>query len=87
MVLPFAVEFHQNADNTFVRHVLDAIGVITADKIFLILDAKHSMKNVFAVAARVQSYVAALQRLIRFSDVDDIAVRAEQGPHTESPGM
>lgn len=87
MMLALAVVLHQHADNKAMGDMLDLIGIITADKVLVFLDAEHAVENVFALSCCVEGDVAALQRSICLGDVNGIAVRAKKRPHAEASGM
>lgn len=84
VVLALAVVLHQNADDKAMRNMLDAVSVVAANEVFIVLDAKDAVENIFSVARRIKGDIAPLQRILCLGDIDNIAMGTEQGPHAES---
>ena len=86
LVLPFSVKLHQIADHTIVRNMLDAVGIVTTDEIFVFLRAQDAVKYITSLARSIERDVSALQATLYLGDIYRIAVGAKERPHAKASG-
>jgi hypothetical protein len=84
VALAITVKGYRDADYTLFGNALKLIGVVTANKANVSLEANYSMENISAVAIGIENDVVFSQLARRWSDHYRISVSFEERAHTNA---